>query len=152
VSTARGQGAGVVKAARDHLTKLPLSWFSVRTEKLFRARLDAATRSLSRALPQRSRSWGLSRKLLNIFLRDALYNQYLARHHKLDRAEGFMEIPLDSISGGRLRELATAGTGSPVEQVKGLTSADSRRYQVFASTLAGGRARVHLDTEWWGRR
>jgi hypothetical protein len=90
--------------------------------------------------------------LLNIFLRDALYNQYLSEQYRLDRAEEFMEIPLDSISAGCLRKLAAREQLPQWRSVKGLTARDSLCYQTFASTLARDQARVHLDTFWWGQR
>ena len=152
-SAARGQGTGVVKAAREHLTHFQLGPFAVRTAGLFQARLDASTTALAKALPKGSRHWGLSRKLLNIFLRDALYNQYLAAHYRLGRAEGFLEIPLDSISAGRLWAAAEPGQLPRWRSVRDLTAAESGRYQAFATTLTrGGLARVHLDTFWWGER
>lgn len=73
-SATRGAGApGVVSAAREHLRLVSLSPFGRSRRPTFRAHLDQETQALLRALPKASRSWGLARKLLNIFLRDSLY-------------------------------------------------------------------------------
>jgi hypothetical protein len=76
-SAARGRGrSGVVERARRFLGVLPLSALGTSNQDHFRDELDRATRKLTAALPEPARCWGLSRKLLNIFLRDALYNHY----------------------------------------------------------------------------
>lgn len=72
-STARGQRApGLVAAAREHLAKIDLTKFSESRAEAFSAALEKATRSLEKSLPKRGRSFGIARKMLNIFLRDAL--------------------------------------------------------------------------------
>jgi hypothetical protein len=77
-STVRGQRTpGLVRAAREFLCEVPLAQFGTSKAPAFRAHLDQATRDLTRALPVRGRSWGIARKLVNIFLRDALYTSYL---------------------------------------------------------------------------
>jgi len=105
-SATRGQGKGVVKAARDYLTTLPLSEFALARRTLFLARLEYHTLALVKVLPAKARRWGLARKLLNIFLRDALYTTYLAERYGLKRSELFYEIPLDSITTRHLRREA----------------------------------------------
>src|SRR5690348_8951286 len=71
-STVSGQGArGVVPAVRDFLATLPLRPFSVNGEGPFRQALDSATNALVARLPATARSWGMGRKCLNLFLRDA---------------------------------------------------------------------------------
>ena len=45
---------------------------------------------------EESRHWGAARKAVNLFLRDALCNRYLAEEFNLKKAEAWMEIPLDS--------------------------------------------------------
>ncbi len=154
VSATRRQGPGVVAAAREHLAAVPLAHFAVVRDSVFRSRLDRATHQLQLALPRRSRNWGLSRKLLNIFLRDALYTRYLAEPYELWRIESYLEVPLDSITVGYLRAQAQRGRLPLWLGVKHLTAEASFRYQEFAAVLAAERhlARVHLDTFWWGQR
>lgn len=153
-SAARRQGAsGVVAAARKHLTHAALREFGTSEPAEFRACLDEATAKLQRRLPSGARHWGLARKLLNIFLRDALYTAYLRDEFHLDRAEALFELPLDSITAGRLREAA----GNAVPRwlgVRHLTPADSDEFQAAALECAAGRriARVHLDAFWWSNR
>ena len=53
-------------------------------------------------LPKKSRRWGRARKGLNIFLRDCLYTVHIRKAYRLDQAEQFFELPLDSIIGARL--------------------------------------------------
>ena len=153
-SATRGQGGGTVKAGREFFRTLPLHRFAVTSAKTFRIQLDEATDDLRRALPQRARSWGLARKLTNIFLRDALYTTYLCEKHGLDVAEKFFEIPLDSITSRHLRKCAGRGVLPRWQGVKHLKPDASDRYQTYAVELAqaSGLARVHLDTYWWGER
>ena len=102
-SSMRGAGSPrVVAITRKFLGKLPLKPFSTPYEKVFRARLDAATKDLMKKLPPNARRWGRARKALNIFLRDCLYTVHTRRAYRLNRAEQFFELPLDSIIGARL--------------------------------------------------
>lgn len=153
-SATRGNGAGVVAAGRSFLSRLPLKDFATSRPELFRQRLDKATDELSAAMPFGAKSWGLSRKLLNIFLRDALYTTYLADEFKLQEAESLLEIPLDSITADHLRK-ETGGRRLPRwPGVKHLTPEVNKSYQSFAAQLAAIKALapVHLDTFWWGHR
>jgi hypothetical protein len=110
-STLRRQGArGAVKAARRFLGKLELKPFGVGRAELFSSRLDAATTQLQRVLPRGARGWGTARKALNIFLRDATYNNFLRARFSLHRAESLLEIPLDSITARELKEAANLRT------------------------------------------
>lgn len=153
-SAARGQGAGTVKAAREHLSVLDLRQFGLKNESKFHMRLDVATDSLCEALPKVSRNWGIARKLMNIFLRDALYTTYLAEKYHLIRAEPFFEIPLDLITSMQLRKAAGRGVLPRWGGVKHLKPDDSDCYQAYAAKVGGefGLSRVHLDTYWWGQR
>ncbi len=154
-SATRNQGPGVVDAARRHLRDIQLRPFAVTSETRFRTRLDAATLALNKDLPDPSQSWGLSRKLLNIFLRDCLYNQYLALFYALGRAERFLEIPLDSTTARELRAAARPGTALPTwPGVRHLSLAQSSSYQDAALDVARARKwqRVHLDADWWGQK
>jgi hypothetical protein len=152
-SASRGRGGeGVVKAARAVTSRLDLDRFATRDRATFARVLDAATKELLGALPRRARAWGLARKLLNIFLRDSLYDGYLNRAHGLQQAERFFEIPLDSITATHLYSLAPElprWLG-----VKHLDEGTSAAYQATALLAARERgvARVHLDVFWWGVR
>jgi hypothetical protein len=154
VSATRGQGRGAARAAREYLSELNLRRFSTSDYSLFSRQLDQATANLMSILPRRARSWGSARKLLNIFLRDALYTTYLTTHFDLSKVEPLLEIPLDSITTRRLRERAGRRELPCWRGVKHLTKSDNERFQAHASRVARGRGidRVHLDTFWWGER
>ena len=152
-SATRGQGAsGVVECARDFLVVLNLARFGTSDQRAFRRRLDAATSRIRSCLPKGAASWGLARKLLNIFLRDSLYTSYLAKEHGLTAAERLLEIPLDSITAKRIRRDMPEVPRWP--GVKHLDPARSAAYQAAARYIAKqhGVARVHLDAYWWGAR
>src|SRR6185369_649911 len=85
-SATRGQKApGLVASARAFCAGLDLAQFSTKDSTVFERRLNTQTNRLLSALPRRARHWGVSRKLLNIFLRDALYTRYLAEQFGLDK-------------------------------------------------------------------
>jgi hypothetical protein len=107
-----------------------------------------------RALPRRGRSWGVARKLLNIFLRDALYTSYLAETCGLRRSERWLEVPLDSITAKRILDASRTGELPAWPGVRRLTPRTSELFQAAAARLAGpyGVSSVHMDTFWWGAR
>ena len=152
-SAIRGQGKGVALPARNFLASLPLREFSTTRRKQFALRLDARTAELQRRFPKGTGSWGLARKLLNIFLREALYTTYLTESYKLAKSEPFLEVPLDSITGKQLCALP-ASSLCRWPGVKHLKPDLSAEYQAVAEThaQAAGISRVHLDALWWGQR
>lgn len=159
VTTVRGQGKGVLHAARVFLAdarRLDLEGFRAPTEARFLARLEEATESFAHTLPDKAGTWGLARKLLNIYLRDCHYSRFLCAAYRLEAIEPFLEVPLDGVVGRRLRELAEErGDAVPRwRSIRCLSRGDSARYQRFARALAAeaGHARVHLDLSLWGMR
>ena len=152
-STVRGQGKGAARSARKFLRGLRLRPFGTRDESAFHRALDRATGTLTDELPAPSKSWGLSRKIVNIFLRDCLYNVYLRREFELQKAEKFFEVPLDSVTGTWLRH-NFKGKVPPWPGVKHLTPEMSRRYQDAADEAVSPTkgARIHLDAEIWSLR
>jgi hypothetical protein len=152
-SATRGQQSpGLVLAARDFCTNIDLSRFSTNYRPTFASRLEETTVSLTKKLPRTGRHWGVARKLLNIFLRDALYTSYLREWYGLIASEDFLEVPLDSISSGEIRKLVGRSVLPKWPGVKYLTAAISADYQRVAQEEADRQniARVHLDTYWWG--
>lgn len=150
-STTRGQGPGVMSAGRQFLAQLPLSQFSA---SCFEQCLDDATKQLCTSFPEAGQSWGLARKILNIFLRDALYTTYLADTFNLKEVEAKLEVPLDRITARQLCQDAGRGVLPRWRGVRHLTPRESASYQESAANLAAskGIARVHLDTYFWGQR
>lgn len=152
-SAARGQRSpGLVAAARDHLRDVRLRAFAARAQAPFQRALDRETQLLMRALPGGGRSWGLARKLLNIFLRNALYTSYLRDHFGLAVAERWFEVPLDSIVALRLRRELPGASTPRWTAVKRLTPVNSTAFQAACRELARGHgvAPVHLDALYWG--
>lgn len=151
-ATVRGQGAkGVVAAAQEFLSEVPLRSFARGTEASFRRALDSATEDLALSFPKPARSWGLARKCLNIFLRDAFYNSHLAPRFNLERAQEFYELPLDGVVARALHDLAGPKKLPPWPGVKHLYPVTSETYQAFALALSRKWKidRVYLDTYIW---
>jgi hypothetical protein len=147
-STVRGQRKpGLVSRLRRLLAAIDLEQFAQVPKEEFKELLDEETSAIQRRLPPKNRHWGIARKVLNIFLRGALYNTYLREAYNLDHLEDVLEIPLDSLSAAKMRQRSSKGALPRWRGVKYLTPEDSRRYQARASELATewGMARVHLD-------
>lgn len=151
-ATVRGQGAsGVVAAAQEFLADVPLRPFAKSTEAAFRRSLDSATEDLALSFPKPARSWGLARKCLNVFLRDAFYNSHLAPRYHLEVARPFYELPLDGVVARAFRSLAGPKELPTWPGVKHLTPETSEIYQAFASSVSRKWKidRVYLDTYIW---
>ena len=151
-STGRGRGnAGVVAASRRYLRQLDLSMFGQPPRTRFLKALDAATVALRDSLPRGARHWGLSRKVLNIFLRDCLYTTYLDARFGLRRNEACFELPLDSVTAVHLKRSAGRGQLPTWPGVKHLTEPVSATFQEAAAAEAAKRGipRIHLDAIWW---
>lgn len=103
-SALRGQRApGLTKTVRRFFERLPLAQFGVANGKVFASRLDDVTLRLLKMFPRHARHWGVARKTVNLFLRDAYYNQFLALKYQLSRTAAFYELPLDSYTARALR-------------------------------------------------
>lgn len=151
-STIRRMGPkGTAVRARRFLARVNLNRFRVNSKREFDHVLNSVTESFLRALPRKAKRWGLARKLLNIFLRDAAYNRYLSQRFGLRKVERWMEVPLDSHVGTQLRA-TTDGRNLPRwKTVVGLTSDVSAAFQKVATTVARrkGVTRVDLDVYYW---
>ena len=150
-STLRGQIRGTVAACREFLASLPLEQLPASSAGRFQDWLDRQTEDLLDQLPASDRPWGAARKALNIFLRDSLYNQYLNASYGLDRAEPWLEIPLDSAVARGFGAAAGQHALPQWPGVKHLTREVSDEYQRFAAEHACslGVARVNLDMYLW---
>lgn len=154
-SPTRGQGsANIVGRARAFAAALPLRPFATNDPRLFARRLDSATREMQGVLPRPAATWGLARKLINIFLRDCVYTSYLRDAYRLDVTEPHLEIPLDSITAKQIRIHAPGSLLPRWPGVKHLQPDVSQHYQAAAQMIADlyGISRVHLDADWWGGR
>jgi hypothetical protein len=151
-STVRGRGnKGTVKACRSFLRRLDLSRFGSKDGAAFGLALNRSTKALQAKLPRSAQRWGIARKALNIFLRDAFYTTYLDAAFHLRQAESLFEIPLDSITATTLKRVVGKGALPRWPGVKRLTPSLSAIFQKAAAVEAGklGIARVHLDAIWW---
>jgi hypothetical protein len=151
-SAVRGRGhRGTVAAARSFLRQVDLTQFGCSNARDFAKALNRTTGRLQRVLPLRGRRWGIARKVLNIFLRDCLYTTHLESAYHLARAECFLELPLDSITGTQLKRAAGRGRLPQWPGVRHLKSSVSAKFQRAADAEATrqGIARVHLDAVWF---
>jgi hypothetical protein len=115
----------------------------------FQDTLNDLTMRLRRRLSTGARRWGVARKCLNLFFRDALYNYYLRDAYHLAKFEPYLEIPLDSNVGRCLRK---RDPSLPAwRTVKGLTPKLSARFQKAAAQIAKRENTypVHLDVLYW---
>ena len=150
-STVRGRPAGTIESARRFLRSLPLRPFAEGDGAVFQRALDRTTTRLRKALPMGAQQWGLARKILNIYLRDCAYSAHLRSAYCVGRIESFLELPLDSVTAGRLRQ-SEEGTALPRwPGVGGITAEAHAQYQRVAAQVARARSikRVHLDVFWW---
>ena len=154
-SALRGQATpGLSRIAHDVFTDLELGQFGVTSATLFVSRLNSCTDALLAEFPKRARHWGVARKAVNLFLRDAYYNQFLATKHGLARAAAHYELPLDRLTATHLDDRDDEWDFPKWRGVKWLTRADSAMYQRAAQNMAEeyGCVRVHLDAYIWARR
>jgi len=87
---------------------------------------------------------------MNIFLRDSAYTVYLREAFSLERAESYLEVPLDSVTAGCLIEESAAELPAWCG-VKNVTPEYNQLFQREAALIATslGASRVHLDAHWW---
>jgi hypothetical protein len=154
-SAVRGpDSAGVIPAARGFLAKADLSVFATNDLRKFSNQLSRQTKSLMAALPLKERHFGLARKVLNLFLRECLYNAYLKQAFHLERSEALLELPMDSFTARGVRVRSPKGSVPKWLGVRKLTPEASKVYQARATELAieAGLDRVHLDLYYWTER
>lgn len=149
-STLRGQGAGgMIAAARMHLYTLNLACFA--DPDTFGHQLDLETAALLRRFPKGGKSWGGARKVLNLFLREVLYNRFIFEAYDFRSVESLMEVPLDNHVALRLRKEPEGQRLARWPRLIRLTPQVSDQYQEVALAVAERRklARVHLDLIYW---
>ena len=150
-SALRGQGKGVLRASQNFLAHMSLARVPKSSAKRFQHWLDRQTELLLNSLPIKNRPWGAARKVINLFLRDALYNQYLSKQFKLQPIESWLEVPLDSAVAKGLKLQSNRDELPRWPGLKNLEANVSEGFQVFASKRANLKkvARVHLDMYLW---
>lgn len=154
-STVRGQRTpGLVSDLRELLAKVDLAGLADLEPGDFPSFLKAETKRIEQGMPTKSRHWGIARKVLNIFLRGAMYNHYLRREFKLHRFEDVLELPMDSLTAKGLKAKSKPRSLPRWTGVKHLTASGNKHFQERAGEIASkhGMARVHLDIYLWLER
>lgn len=150
-STVRGNPKGTKKRIRDHLAHFDFSELKNGPNDDFAIKLDEWTKIIRETvLLPGAQHWGVARKCLNIFLRDATYNYLLREKYKLEAIRKFLEVPLDNIVAARLKEAESDLSRFP--GIIHLESKISKDYQDAAERIAakkGLEARVDLDLYYW---
>lgn len=95
--------------------------------------------------------WGVARKCLNLFLRDAFYSRYLHNEYGLLTLEQWLEVPLDGVVGRFLIRKQKGTRLASWPGLKHLQVEESLIFQEVATEIAqaNGIARVHLDIFAW---
>ena len=150
-STVRGQPKGTVTIARTFLKSVNLKDFSDASEDQFRTVLDAYTSKLKNELP--SHSWGIARKVLNIFLFQAAHDIFLNRYYALDKIICYLEVPLDNPNAKKLKKIAKLkGKNLDWKNIYSLAPETSIQFQECARKYAYDKyncERCYLDIFWW---
>ena len=166
-TTLHGKGyKGFMKMAREYLSsKIDLSKYGHKSEIDYIKQLDKDTNRMlhkwkiyKRNKAKRDRDdvsfWGAARKVLNIFMRDAIYNHYLRKNYKLQCCERYCEVPLDKKIAKQLRSKEHAGIDNALLKwttIKDLKPETSGRYQQIAKNYAKKERipRIHVDACLW---
>ena len=150
-SALRGQGKGVLRTSQEFLAHMSLARVPKASFKGYQRWLNRQTELLLNIYPIKNRPWGASRKAINLFLRDALYNKYLSKKFRLQLIETWLEIPLDSAVAKGLKSCSNRGELPSWPGLKNLKPNVSECFQVLASkqSILKGIARVHLDMYLW---
>ncbi len=139
---------GMRRAAREFCVSIDLD--TLPSPDGYPVKLDGWTDDLRRKFPAGGQYWGVARKCLNIFLRDACYSAHLRETcERLRLLEPFLEVPLDSyVANGLLSEDGAAKFGlQRWRSIVGLTPPDNDIFQRWASEVSNRKSvhRVHLD-------
>ena len=151
-STVRGLPAGSLGKIQAYLGRLRLGRLAGMDGSDYARWLDAKTRDLQNKLRGCRKRWGLARKVLNLFIRQCLYNTYLSRKFRLARVQKHMEMPLDSKVARGLKEDAGRGALPPWPRLIRLDRNTSQKFQEHAEDYASRKglpARVFLDNYLW---
>ena len=151
-STVRGQRSpGLVDRLRKLLIRVDLQSFAKCQKADFLNLLNVETETIKRQMPRGKQHWGIARKVLNIYLRGAMYNAFLRKEYKLNQIESCLELPLDSLTANGVKKRSPKRSLPTWTGVKNLSEHDSRRFQERAQTIADemGIHRIHLDIYLW---
>jgi hypothetical protein len=156
-SALRNLGAGgLVRTARNFLGNLDLKPLATLDRPAYSEWLEVQTQALLARFPVKN-LWGPARKSINIFMVMASLNIFLCKVYVLERFENVLEVPLDNVVQGKLREFGHIRKLFADKEVpkwngiKWLDSMNSARYQEVAQTMANelGIPRGRLDVALW---
>ena len=133
---------------------LNLEKFAASDEGRFLSVLNDETELLRLKFPRGAQNWGAARKVLNLFLRDSLYNRYLSKHYELRSLEYWLEVPLDKDVAHGIKQHPLGVPLKSWTSIKCLQPQDSEAYQSIGHKIASenGLARVHLDLLFWRQK
>lgn len=104
VSALRGTGEGTTQKTKSFLKKklnrTVFCKYNFKSRKEFTSYLDTLTKKLcSKWIKSNcsNTSWGLSRKIINLYFREILYNFFLNKY--ISKYAKYLEVPLDSFVG-----------------------------------------------------
>ena len=151
-STVRGQPKGTVNIARNYLKSLNLQEFSQSTdEEEFKTLLNKHTQVLKEKLP--SKSWGIARKVLNIFLFQATHDILIYKYWSLNRIIPHLELTLDGPNAMRLKKFAKKeGIKLHWDNIYSLKPEVNEEFQAYAKRCAISECnceKCYLDIYWW---
>ena len=150
-STVRGQPEGTVKVAREYLQSIDLkNFFNITNENQFNDLLDKHTNLLKERIP--SKSWGISRKVINIFLFQSTHDIFLNKEYSLNKVIPYLEIPLDNPNAKKLKEFAGSDVKLEWKNIYSLEPEMSVKFQKYAKNYAIKTyqcERCYLDIYWW---
>ena len=151
-STLRGQPKDTARIVRKFLEELNLNNFSnIPSESEFLNKLEKNTSLLQDLIP--SKSWGIARKALNIFLFQSVHDIFLCEKYNLRKLIPFLELTLDNPNAKKLIDRANQrGINLNWKNIKSLNKEDSTKLQEFAKKIAREEfncERGHLDIYFW---
>ena len=153
-STVRGQPKKTKEIVINYLKKsINLNEFSdIKDESQFKILLDNHTDSLKEQIP--SKSWGITRKVLNIFLFQVSHDIFLNKKYGLDKIIPYLELPLDNPNAKKLKEEFAKSEGKKLDwkNIKSLKPNVNKEFQEYAQRYAKKEyncERCYLDVYWW---
>ena len=154
-SALRKQGdSGLVELARRFLGDLPLAPLRTLGPPNYPHWLNDQTNALAELFREKHAHWGSARKSINIFMTMAALNRFLCSAYELERFEHVMEVPLDSVVMGDLRQWEkdhAAAITLPAVSITDLEPETSCKFQNVAAKRADalGVPRGRLDAMLW---
>ena len=152
VGTFRRQPSGTTQAAINFCRDLGLIDFSsIKNEDEYLNELGKQTNLLMEKLP--SKSWGIARKALNIFLFQTAHDIILSAKYNLTKLIPYLEVPLDNPNALKLKNKAKQeGIILNWKNIKDLKKIDSDAFQKYAKKIAQDEhncSRCYLDLFYW---